>query len=107
MSPSVSLVSRCTYSAASAPGTVAEAISGCFALVGPDRGFSICSAHAHKVDEAALYIRAHQSHAKPVADVHALKAVIQSSFNGRMQKTYPCAFIGCASNNGIELLADP
>lgn len=63
--------------------------------------------HSLKVDISALHIRADQLHAEPVADVQALKTALQSSFNGRMQKTDPRAFVRCASDHGIELLSDP
>src|SRR2546425_730009 len=51
--------------------------------------------------------RADQPHAEPVADVYAFKAAHQSSFNGRMQKTDPGAFLRGAGNDGIEPLPDP
>src|SRR5665647_75113 len=63
--------------------------------------------HSLKVDISALHIRADQLHAEPVADVQAFKTVLQSSFNGRMQKTDPRAFVRCAGDDGIELLPDP
>jgi hypothetical protein len=59
-----------------------------------------------KVDVSALHIRADELHAKPVANVHALKAAHQSSFNGRMQQTDPRALVRCAGDNGIEPFPD-
>jgi hypothetical protein len=63
--------------------------------------------HSPEVDEAALHIRADQSHAEKVADVQTLEAARQSSFNGRMQKTDPRAFDRCAGDNSIELFSNP
>lgn len=52
-------------------------------------------------------MRADQLHAEAVADVQTLEAARQSSFNGRMQKTDPRAFDGCAGDNSIELFSNP
>jgi hypothetical protein len=60
-----------------------------------------------KVDISALHIRANQLHAEPMANVQAFKTALQSSFNRRLQKTDPRAFVRCAGDDGIELLPDP
>ena len=72
---------------------------------GSDTGPSL--PHPLKVDIATLHIRADQLHAEPLADVHAFITAHQSSFDGRMQKTDPCAFVRSAGDNGIESLPDP
>ncbi len=62
---------------------------------------------ALKVDKPALHIRADQLHAKPVADVHAFKTVLQFSFDWRIQNADPRPMIGGTGDDGIELLPDP
>jgi len=59
-----------------------------------------------KIDISALYICKNQLHAEPVTDVHTFKAAYKPSFNGRMQKTYPRAFIRCTGDDGIEFLSN-
>ena len=44
---------------------------------------------------------------KSLADVHAFITAHQFSFDGRMQKTNPSAFVRSAGNDAIEPLADP
>ena len=78
---------------------------------GPDRSAPSCRIrlslhHSLKVDISLLHIRADQLHPEPVADVHAFKTALQSSFNGRMQKTDPRTFVRCTGDDGIELLTD-
>jgi hypothetical protein len=46
-----------------------------------------------------------QLYAEPVTNVHAFKTPHQPSFNERMQKADPRAFVGCAGDNGIEPLS--
>ena len=56
---------------------------------------------------SAFHIRADQLHAEPVADLQAFKTALQPSFNGRLEKADPGAFVRCAGDEGIELLSDP
>ena len=63
--------------------------------------------HSLKIDISAFHIRADQLHAEPSADVHAFKTALQSSFNGRMQKADPRAFLRRAGDDGVELLPNP
>ena len=70
-------------------------------------GFAAPSATLLKSMISALHVRADQLHAEPVADVQALEAALQSSFDGRMQQADPRALVGCAGDDGVELLADP
>ena len=63
--------------------------------------------HSLEVDIAAFYIGAEQFHAELVADVHAFKTDLQSSFDGRIEQTDPRSLVGCAGDDGIELFPDP
>jgi hypothetical protein len=55
----------------------------------------------------ALDIRPAQLHAEPMAAVHAFKTANQFPFTGRMQKTDPGDFVGCAGDDSFETLVNP
>jgi hypothetical protein len=62
--------------------------------------------YLREVDVSAFDVRANQPYTDLMADVHAFKTALQSSFDGWMQYANPCSFRCGAGDNGVELIAD-
>ena len=68
--------------------------------------YQLLSVNLFKINKPPVHIRVNELYANPVANVNTLKAMHQSSFNGKIKEANPGAFGGGTGDDGIEAVPD-
>ena len=85
-------------------GTVVSLV--CESVESMHRVGAPCLTYFPEIDVSPINICVLQLYAELVTDIEAFKATHEFPFNGRLQKTDPCPFDRCASDDRIELFSN-